>query len=165
LRQTKVQHDRPVRDADWRCFARAWCGLFEATLSSIEVPLAVPCLIVTILLLWFAGKILAAIFTMVHDTGIRWTIGPITPVVELLKNTEIFPRVRSLAVRAIYLFAKEGDRVLGLLSQVICSKTLLRCCMFYTVAKVFDQKWTIVLQCLRADANYLIWCSRASSRP
>ena len=68
---------------------------------------------------------------MVHDTGLRWTIGPITPVVELLKNTEIFPRVRSLAVRAIYLFVKEGDRVLGLLSQVIAHRRESRCCLFF----------------------------------
>jgi len=65
-----------------------------------------------------AAKILVAIFNKVHDTGIRWSVEPIQPVVDLLKNTEISPKVRSLVLKALYVFAKEGDRVLGLLSEV-----------------------------------------------
>ena len=56
-----------------------------------------------------------------HDTGIRWTVAPIQPVVDLLKNTEIFPKVRSFVLKALYVFAKEGDRVLGLISEVCVS--------------------------------------------
>jgi len=71
-----------------------------------------------------AAKILVAIFNKVHDTGIRWTVAPIQPVVDLLKNTEIFPKVRSFVLKALYVFAKEGDRVLGLISETGAVKTM-----------------------------------------
>ena len=71
-----------------------------------------------------AAKIVVAIFSKVLDTGIRWTIEPITPVVDLLKNTEISAQVRSLVLKALYIFAKEGDRVIGLLAQAGATKTM-----------------------------------------
>jgi len=71
-----------------------------------------------------AAKTLVAIFHKVLDTGVRWTVEPIALVVELLRNTDIFPAVRTLVLKALYFFAKEGDRVLGLLSQVGAVKTI-----------------------------------------
>ena len=42
----------------------------------------------------------------------------------MLKNTEISAQVRSLVLKALYIFAKEGDRVIGLLAQAGATKTM-----------------------------------------
>ena len=71
-----------------------------------------------------AAKTMVAIFKKVLDTGILWTAEPVLPVLELLRNTEIFARVRSLIVRAIVVLAKEGESVLRLLSNAGAVKSI-----------------------------------------
>jgi len=64
-----------------------------------------------------------AMTVMMHVCG-AWQMGPIAPVVELLKKTEVSPRVRSLILKAVYVLGKEGDHVLALLSHAGAVKTM-----------------------------------------
>lgn len=71
-----------------------------------------------------AAKTLVHMIFAVLDTGVRWTESCLTPILNLLKDAPSNARVASLALKALSMIVKEGDRVCALLSQVGCVKTL-----------------------------------------
>lgn len=65
-----------------------------------------------------AGKTLVNVMSMVLDQGIRWTDAALFPMVKLTRATEIYPKVRTLSLKALALVAKEGDTVCRILSTM-----------------------------------------------
>jgi hypothetical protein len=65
-----------------------------------------------------AGKTLVNVMSMVLDQGIRWTEATLLPLVKLARASEIYPKNRTLALKALALAAKEGDSVCRILSTM-----------------------------------------------
>lgn len=65
-----------------------------------------------------AGKTLVNVMSMVLDQGIRWTEATLMPLVKLARASEIYPKNRTLALKALALAAKEGDSVCRILSTM-----------------------------------------------
>uniref|UniRef100_A0A7S4L3W0 Uncharacterized protein n=2 Tax=Guillardia theta TaxID=55529 RepID=A0A7S4L3W0_GUITH len=71
-----------------------------------------------------AAQTLVSIFNRVLDTGIRWKVESLQPILELFKSFDMQPAVRTLVLRAMTVITKEGDTLCNLLSKIGCIKTL-----------------------------------------